>query len=364
MTEVSGSYRRNGKNIYIKQPEFKDLFFVSKLWSDEKTMEDIGGAFNFPENRWEMFYKKMVYPTDGKNFYCLVYTIDDEPIGEVSFHGFDYITKIARFNIKIDYRYRRRGYGEEALKLLFEYFFLEFGGEMIIDSIPTEEGVRVAKRLGFVEIGQYRDGTKMRVAKEEFLNHKRKSSMKVGILTYDGMNMNDYACAHDTLNLVNILHKEEIFKLSPVAFNDKVVLNNGLILNIDSINPDEFEPDIIILPGGNILDNLRDDSDLVKFVLKNLTKCEYICAMEDAIKVLIGCKALDGIIVPRFCNDIDRYINSDKIIDSNFCDDGKILLSSNEIGNFEMIISLVQKVAGLNLSDKLKRRLGIKEYGE
>lgn len=360
MTEVSGSYRRNGKNIYIKQPEYKDYIFISKLWSDEETMRDIGGAFEFPENRWEIFYKKMVYPTDGKNFYCLVYTIEGEPIGEVSFHGFDSITKIARFNIKIDYRYRRRGYGEEALNLLFEYFFLEFGGEMIIDSVPTDEGVRVAKRLGFSEIGQYKDGTKMRITKQEFLNHRRLSSMKVGILTYDGMSMNDYACAHDILELVNVIHKEEIFKVFSIAFNDKVTLSNGLILNIDSKNLDEFEPDIMILPGGNILDNLRDDSELVKFVLKNLNKCKYVCAMEDAIKILIGCRALDGIMVPRFCSDIDRYIESDKIIDSNFCDNGKILLSSNQIGDFEMIISLVQKVAGLDLSIKLKERLGIK----
>ena len=35
MAEISGTYRRNGKNVYIKQPEYKDLSFVSKLWSDE-----------------------------------------------------------------------------------------------------------------------------------------------------------------------------------------------------------------------------------------------------------------------------------------------------------------------------------------
>ena len=37
----------NGKDVYIKQPEFEELEFVSKLWGDEETMKDIGGTFNF-----------------------------------------------------------------------------------------------------------------------------------------------------------------------------------------------------------------------------------------------------------------------------------------------------------------------------
>ena len=66
-----GLYRRNGKKVYIKQPEYNELKFVQELWGDKDTMKDIGGVFNFSENKWEMFYKKMVAPTDGKNFYCL-----------------------------------------------------------------------------------------------------------------------------------------------------------------------------------------------------------------------------------------------------------------------------------------------------
>lgn len=361
MAEVSGTYRRNGKNIYIKQPEYKDFSFVSKLWSDEETMKDVGGVYHFPESKWEMFYKKMVYPTDGKNFYCLVYTIRDKAIGEVSFHGFDSVTKIARFNVKIHHKYRKKGYGEEALRLLFEYFFLEFGGEMIMDSIPTEEGVRIAKRLGFSEVGQYKDGTKMKVTKEEFLNHREECCKSIGVLVYDGMNMNDYACVHDTLKLVNNIHNNNIFNISIISLKDRITLDNGLTLEANSEDPDTFSPNIIVLPGGINVEKLTKDNEIIKFILKNFNECDYICAQGEGIRLLIRCRALDGIMVPRFCKDIENYIEAEKVCDKNFCDNGKILLSSNYIGNFEMIISLVKKVGGLDLACKLKTQLGFKD---
>ena len=100
----------------------------AKLWANEETMQDIGGAYFFPKEKWEMFYKKMVYPTDGKNFYCRNISLKDKPVGEVSFHGYDSITKIARINVKIHYKYRNHGYGERSIKLLLEYYFLEFWG--------------------------------------------------------------------------------------------------------------------------------------------------------------------------------------------------------------------------------------------
>ena len=157
MLYSDGLYMREGKRIYIKQPILEELEFVASLWSDEETMKDIGGVFSFPRSKWEGFYKKMVYPSDGKNFYCLVYLNDGSPIGEVSFHGYDSATKVARFNIKILSKYRNQGFGEEAVKLLLEYFFIEFGGEIIMDSISTEAGVRLAEKMKFSIIYNQRE---------------------------------------------------------------------------------------------------------------------------------------------------------------------------------------------------------------
>jgi len=358
MMDEKGKYRRNGKDIYIKQPDYKDLDFVKKLWADEETMRDIGGVFNIPESKWDMFYKKMVHPTDGKNFYCLVYTIRDKAVGEVSFHGYDLVTKIARFNIKIHHRYRNKGYGEEALRLLFEYYFLEFGGQMMMDKIPTQAGVKVANKLGFREVGKYKDGIQMKISKEEFLNNKMNISNDIGILIFDGMNMIDYATFHDTLSMVNSIEGKNIFNIYSISFKDEVTLSNGVIIKTKKLDLDKFNPQVLIIPGGQDIDTCVKDKEIIKFIMMKFNNCDYICAQGEAIKFLIRCRSLEGITIPMFEGAIKQGIEEEKLVQKNFVDNGKILISVNFFGKLEMVLSLVEKIAGRTLSEKLQKELG------
>ena len=359
MIDEKSNYRRNGKNIYIKKPEYKDLAFVTKLWADEETMKDVGGIFNIPESKWDMFYKKMVYPTDGKNFYCLVYTIRDKAVGEVSFHGYDSVSKIARFNIKIHYRYRNKGYGEEALKLLFEYYFLEFGGEMMMDNIPTAAGVKVANKLGFKEVGKYKNGTQMKITKEDFLNNKGDISKDIGILMFEGMSMIDYATFHDTLDIVNSIEGKNIFNIYPISFKDEVTLSNGVVIKTKKFEIDKCNPHVLIIPGGASIDTSVKDKEIIKLIMMKFNKCDYICAQGEGIKFLIRCRSLDGIFIPRFEGALEQGIEEEKLVAKNFADNGKILVSVNVFGALEMILSLVEKLSGRALAEKLQKQLGI-----
>jgi len=143
------NYRIDGNLIYIKQPDFDELDYVSELWSDEKTMKDVGGVIFFPKEKREAWYRKMVDPSDGKNFYCLIYTLDDVPVGEVSFHRFDSEKRKADLNIKIQSKYRNKGYAKEAMQLLLTYYFHGFGGEVIYDNVINENGQKALQSFGF-----------------------------------------------------------------------------------------------------------------------------------------------------------------------------------------------------------------------
>lgn len=44
-------YKRSGDLVYIKPPEFNELDYIIELWSDEKTMVDVGGTVTLPEER-------------------------------------------------------------------------------------------------------------------------------------------------------------------------------------------------------------------------------------------------------------------------------------------------------------------------
>ncbi|MFD3157727.1 GNAT family N-acetyltransferase [Haloimpatiens sp. FM7330] len=168
MSSNAKYFKSQGNLIYIKQPEFCELFYVKKLWSDKETMNDVGGPIDFPEKRWECWYKRMVRPGDGKNFYCLIYNNENKVVGEVSFHRYDEENKVAEFNVKIESKYRGRGYGKEAIKLVLNYYFYEFGGQVMMDEVINENGIQTLKKFGFEVVSQTENSTVFRMTKKRF----------------------------------------------------------------------------------------------------------------------------------------------------------------------------------------------------
>ncbi|MGL5152706.1 MAG: GNAT family N-acetyltransferase [Clostridium sp.] len=362
MKEDRELYRRNGKNVYIKQPEFDELDYVSKLWADEETMRDIGGTFNFPEEKWKMFYKKMVQPTDGKNFYCLVYTTRDKAIGEVSFHGYDSATKIARFNIKIHHRYRKKGYGKEAIKLLLEYYFFDFGGEMIMDNITTEEGKIVADKLGFKGFRQFKNELTVRITKNDFLNSNVDRELNVVLLNYDGINFIDYSLPVSILNKANEIAGKTIFNIFTVGECEGSVSDTKInIVNNISFNDEKIKPNIMILPGGVDIVNQVKNKEVIRYILTHYNNCEYICGLSSSIKLLVRCRALDGVLVPdgKWIEEMESARDELRVLNRSFIDNGKLMLTGNMIGTIELCTTLINKVGGKTLSDKVCKELGL-----
>lgn len=313
-------YSRRGKRIYIKQPILEELEFVSNLWADKETMKDIGGVFEFPKSKWEGFYKKMVYPSDGKNFYCLIYLNEGNPIGEVSFHGYDSATKVARFNIKILSKYRNKGFGEEAVKLLLEYYFIDFGGEMIMDNISTEAGIKLAKKMNFNVMYHQNGDVNVRLSKDEFLEKKELSNKNVGLLVYENMNVLDFTLAKEIFTLCNEMEDGELFKLHEINYDYNIEKS--------ALSRDE-KIDIIFIPGGNNLDN----EDLEK-LNSNFNSCDYICIKADNLSGIYG------------------------NVKKNFVDNGKIMVSYNLSGEIEMLLKMITKVCGRRLSNNIATKLG------
>lgn len=354
------NYRRDGKKVYIKQPTYEELEFVANLWADKETMKDIGGIFRFPEEKWRMFYKKMVDPTDGKNFYCLVYTIEGKAIGEVSFHGYDSITKIARFNVKIKSQYRNNGYGEEAVRLLLEYYFLEFGGEVIMDNIPTEAGLHLFKKIGFQEVGSSRDEITVKITKNEFLNNNKGKSKNASILIYDGINLSSYSTIENIMDIANRLHEYDIFNINVVSFKNKIETINKLTL-FNEENLQGEATDILIIPDGNYIKEELDDSEKIQYIIRSFRESEYVCASGEGIKFLMNSNSLNGINVPNISlkNLNEEILNSNFYTDSNYVDNGKIMLSANMMGEVELALSLVDKVGGRRLAHKVANVIGV-----
>ena len=105
---------------------------------------------------------------DGCNVYCLVYNENQRPVGEISFHCYDENEKSASFNIKIQARYRGKGYAKATMDLMLGYYFNEFGGEVMIDEVINERGIRVLMSYGFEKVDKTEVGILLRLTKDKF----------------------------------------------------------------------------------------------------------------------------------------------------------------------------------------------------
>lgn len=160
-----------GRSIYIRPPRYDEVHYINKLWSDINTTGEIGGPFYLSEEKARIWFPKMVNPTDKKNYYCLIYDINDIPVGEVSFHRFDCKTKTAELNVKIESLHRGKGYSKEAVYLLLKYFFDELGGEEIFDNIlnRNRKGQNALRSFGFELVSMDDDVSLFKMTKESFI---------------------------------------------------------------------------------------------------------------------------------------------------------------------------------------------------
>lgn len=168
--EVYKPYK--GEKVYIRRPKYEEISYINRLWSDEETTGELGGPFSLTAEKAKTWYPKMVNPTDGKNFYCLIFNNHNEPVGEVSFHRYDTKTKTAELNIKIESIYRGNGYSTEALYLLLNYYFFEFGGETMNDPVLLENkrGQHFLLKFGFDHIESEKDVFLLRMTKDKFID--------------------------------------------------------------------------------------------------------------------------------------------------------------------------------------------------
>lgn len=355
-------YRRNGKKVYIKQPTFQELDLTARLWSDPVTMEDIGGTYKFPEEKWDMFYKKMVYPTDGKNFYCHVYNNRDKFIGEVSFHGYDSSTKAARINIKIHHRQRNKGYGLEAIKLMLEYYFFEFCGENIIDTTEVLGGKKLLKKAGFESISKFRDKETFKITKKRFLSYIPEEPKNVVIVGYDEMKDLYHSLIIEILLKANKIVGEEKFIVNTVGKKEKIIAKNKIINTQTTDFNISYKPDVLIIPGGEGIKDAVKDKEVIKFILSHYDNSDYLLSIEESILILNRCKMLDGISVPVIEGTKDLLLESNSNIrftDKDFVDFGKTMISANLLGTIEGVLIIVRKVLGNEYYKKLKKELGI-----
>ncbi|MDO9067900.1 MAG: GNAT family N-acetyltransferase [Deltaproteobacteria bacterium] len=158
------------ENVRLRHPELEDLAYIRKLWADPDTMKEVGGPIVMDEERARRWFEKMVDPGSPGDRYFLIFNRENLPVGEASFHRFDPGTKTAEFNLKVEARHRYKSYGPEAARLILEYFFSGFGGEVMVDPIALENtaGQKALLSIGFEHDPSRTDVFMVRMTKQKF----------------------------------------------------------------------------------------------------------------------------------------------------------------------------------------------------
>ena len=109
--------------LRLYKPEPEDLDYRRSLLSDRETMaynEQWGGAIDFPEEKWETWYKRWVLSDEEQRYYRYLYSEDTGSfVGEAAYH-FDADYQAHIISIIIEAAHRGKGYGKEGLLLLID----------------------------------------------------------------------------------------------------------------------------------------------------------------------------------------------------------------------------------------------------
>ena len=106
--------------LTLYKPTYEDLWFRQMMLADEETMSynhAWGGTIPWPEDQWQDWYDAWITNPDNKRYYRYLKNDDGQFVGEIAYHyDADLQQEIA--NVIIYSKYRRKGYGGEALELL------------------------------------------------------------------------------------------------------------------------------------------------------------------------------------------------------------------------------------------------------
>lgn len=147
--------------LILYEPKIEDLWFKQAMLADEETMSynhAWGGTISWPETEWKGWYDHWLLHAEGKRYYRYLKNRDGQFVGEIAYH-YDAEERHVIADVIIHAKYRRRGYGTEALELLCtaakEHGYSELYDDIAIDN----PAVGLFLKHGFTE--EYRTPEKI-----------------------------------------------------------------------------------------------------------------------------------------------------------------------------------------------------------
>jgi RimJ/RimL family protein N-acetyltransferase len=157
-------------DIELRLPTNDDMQFIRWLWSDSETMKPVGGPIHLTDEQSKRWFTQMINPGNSTDCYRLIFNNRNEPIGEISFHGFNLDDVTAEFNIKIASTNQGKGYAKKAMILFLDFFFNQLGGLLLVDDVASDNfrGQNVLLNFGFEHDANIKNVFRLRMTHERY----------------------------------------------------------------------------------------------------------------------------------------------------------------------------------------------------
>lgn len=319
-------------------------------------MTDVGKIISFPRYKWDSFYKKMVNPTDGRNLYCLVFDYNDNPVGEASFHGYDSVTKTARLNVRIENAHRKKGYGSEAVQLILECFFYEFGGLYMLDTVSVEENRERLEKIGFKIMYKNKDGYSYRLSRDDFnTNIKTLKERKFGIFIYDEMVISTAISFLEIFDSINKTLNKDIISVELIGKQKNIIENEMYDIRFENLKSiEEVNLDVIIVPGSK--NNKFYDNEDFTTLLSNINGCEIVFVLGNGIIPFIKNKFLRGLKTyysQEWIEDIKEEAILTAYSEEDIIDNGRLIMVKKKSCEVDGIKYIIKKLFGESILNRL-----------
>lgn len=179
-----------GERVYLSPREESDAMPLGR-WEAQEVDANLYGIGRHPVSpiAFAHFAREGHKEPPRSLFFTVMFVDGDEPIGEVSLMGINYVTRIAETGSMMKPgEYRGHGYGTEAKMLLLEFAFehlqlhvlqsFVFSGNQRSAAALRKQGYQPAGRLRYVEIhqGRYEDLLIFDITRAEWLAARERRS--------------------------------------------------------------------------------------------------------------------------------------------------------------------------------------------
>ena len=150
-----------GEHIYLRALEPEDLEFIHNIENDESVWEISNTITPYSKFLIKQYLKqahKDIF--EVKQLRLIISTYDDMALGMIDLFDFDFKNKRAGIGILVkEKKYRAKGFGSEALKLLINYSFMHLGLHQLYCNISEENdiSIKLFTNQGFKKIGLKKD---------------------------------------------------------------------------------------------------------------------------------------------------------------------------------------------------------------